>query len=243
MSAGSTFVFAVLLVCFYVLFALSFLPTATAVSVGATVKGFVEGEGFHRTVRYTVDTGSWKNKSCFIALYEELPSSVYVNYDELADLRRRQESNACVDGEIDVELFGERAYEQDVTACAQLISTKTTLSFPIHQRYHFSNPSGEPVDVTLARPVLLLGCKERIKDHRVSKAKICSPCSELTKKWRDVYYIWEGYNNFEWKIPVGNTSRKFLVTSMTHLVTLTGAAYVLWTIHKSFKVPKKSKDN
>ena len=43
-----------------------------------------------RVLKYHVDTGNFANKSCYIAIFEELPSSVYVNVDELADLRRVQ---------------------------------------------------------------------------------------------------------------------------------------------------------
>jgi hypothetical protein len=42
-----------------------------------------------RLLNYYVDTGNFKNKSCHIAIFLELPSSIYVNIDELADLRRQ----------------------------------------------------------------------------------------------------------------------------------------------------------
>ncbi|XP_031778645.1 phosphatidylinositol-glycan biosynthesis class X protein isoform X2 [Nasonia vitripennis] len=196
-------------------------------------------------LKYYVDTGDFKNKSCHIAVFVQLPPSLYVNTDELADLRRLHKTSSCSDGEIDVELFAEKAHYQNVTICSRLSNTKTVLSIPIHQRYQFATSNGEPSNVTLPRPKLLIGCRDRLKEHRVSKLKICWPCVEYSKKWRDLSFKWEGDGNFVWSIPVGNTSRKFEITCITLLVTFSGAVYVLWTIYNTCKVPKdrKPKDN
>ncbi|XP_014212287.1 uncharacterized protein LOC106642136 [Copidosoma floridanum] len=227
----------------HVIVLLSFLQSVTAIT--ASIRSEVEGEGFHRTLKYHVDTGTFMNDSCYVAVFVQLPPFLYVNADELADLRRLDKIMACSEGEIDVELFAEKAHYQNLTVCSKLSSTKTTLSVPIHQRYRFSTDTGQPIHVSIPRPLLFIGCKDRIKEHRVSKIRIGWPCIDLVKKWRDVFYVWEGDRGFVWKIPAGNTSRKYVVTGVTMLVTLLGGAYVLWSIHKSFKVPseKKIKDS
>lgn len=100
------------------------------------------------------------------------------------------QTSACSQGEIDVELFSEKAYHQNVTICSRLINSKTILSVPVHQRYRFATKTGKSVYFEIPHPVVLLGCKDRLKEHRVSKIRICSPCIEYVKKWRDVIYTW-----------------------------------------------------
>lgn len=46
-----------------------------------------------RNLKYFVDTGDFKNKSCYVAVFIKLPPSLYVNVDELADLRRLHKVN------------------------------------------------------------------------------------------------------------------------------------------------------
>ncbi|KAJ8679907.1 hypothetical protein QAD02_015694 [Eretmocerus hayati] len=207
----------------------------------ASVSTKVEGDGFHRIVKYYVDTGGFKNDSCHISVFVSLPISLYVNVDELADLRRLHESNVCSEGEVDVELFAEKARYQNFTICTRLRSTKTVLSVPVHQRYRFATTKGHAYVVKLFKPKLLLGCKDRITNLRVSKYKICKPCLAYAKKWREVPYQWKGDGNFTWIVPVGNANRKFEVTLITLFITIGGAVYVLWAINNSYKKPRERK--
>lgn len=89
-----------------------------------------------------------------------------------------------------MELFAEKAYHQNVTICSRLTSTKLNLEVPVHQRYRLANPAGQPFNVTIPKPKLLIGCKDRVKDHRVSKIQICWPCVDFSKKWREIPYKW-----------------------------------------------------
>ncbi|XP_011506401.1 PREDICTED: uncharacterized protein LOC105368916 [Ceratosolen solmsi marchali] len=228
---------------FYLCFSFNLIPMIIAIR--ASVKSEIKGDGFHRLLNYHVNTGNFQNKSCHVAVYLQLPLSLYVNVDELADRRRLYKSSSCSDGEVDVEVFAENARNQNITICSRLTSSKKTLIIPVHQRYHLASRSGEFINITLPQPKLLIGCPDRLKEHRVSTTVICWPCSEYVKKWRDIYYRWEGDNNFIWQIPVGNTSQKFQVTCITLFVTSLCAAYVLWIIYKSYKISKdkQSKDD
>lgn len=83
----------------------------------------VEGNGFHRMLIYRVHFKDLNNKDCRAAIYLELPSALYVNIDEIAELRRRGMSTVCFMGETNVELFAETADQQNVTTCASRSDT------------------------------------------------------------------------------------------------------------------------
>lgn len=118
-----------------------------------------------------------------IYLYEIILIHIYTN--QISQFQ----STVCVNGESDIELFAEEAQIQTVTICSSLIRAGCTLKVPIHQRYQHANDSNKYMNITLPNPTLLLGCKERIKDYRVSKLDLCSPCVEIVSKWREIPYI------------------------------------------------------
>ncbi|XP_071858978.1 uncharacterized protein isoform X2 [Bombus fervidus] len=170
-------------------------------------------------------------EECYVAIYLQLPSALYANVNELTNLRRLGISTVCVNGETDIELFAEEAQIQTVTICSRLIRTGCTLKVPIHQRYQYANDSNKYVNVTLPNPTLLLGCKERIKDYRVSKLDLCSPCVEIVPKWREIPYIVDKEN--VWTIPVGETTMSLVVTGTTFSLIIICTIYLIQTIWKS----------
>lgn len=62
------------------------------------------------------------------------------------------------------------------------------LSVPIHQRYHAPLEDKNYINVTLPKAKLLLGCKQRLRNFPVSKIDLCSPCVDLSIKWREITY-------------------------------------------------------
>ncbi|KAL6258332.1 hypothetical protein P5V15_010418 [Pogonomyrmex californicus] len=186
----------------------------------------VEGNGFHRTLIYRVHFKNFTYDGCQAAIYMELPSALYVNTDEIAELRRRGMSTICSVGETDVELFAEKAGQQNVTICASIHSSSSSLAIPIHQRYRYAHETGGYINVTLPEIKLLLGCRERIKDYRVSKIDLCEPCVGLVAKWREIPYYMLNNRNYVWPIPVGDSSLSLFVTCATLLTTVIGAVFI-----------------
>lgn len=141
------------------------------------------------------------------------------------------QTTVCSMGETDVELFTEKAGEQNVTTCAPVRRTKdnqawSTLTIPVHQRYHYAQKSGSYVTVTLPTPRLLLGCQERIREYRVSKINLCEPCVDLATKWREIPYRILSDHARTWTTPIGNTSSSLFVTCVTLTVTVIGAMFI-----------------
>ncbi|KAG7208910.1 hypothetical protein KM043_015090 [Ampulex compressa] len=151
---------------------------------------------------------------------------------ELADLKRQGITTACSIGETDVELFMEKAKTQNVTVCASLQSTSCILMVPIHQRYQYAKEYGGYENVIVPKPRLLLGCKNRIKEHRVSKIDLCSPCVDTEPKWREIPISMEE-EEYTWLVPVGDSSLLTMVTYVTLLTTMLGAAFIIRTIWNS----------
>lgn len=196
----------------------------------------VQGTGFHRDLIYQVHVDQFIEE-CYIAIYLQLPSALYANVNELTNLRRLGSSTVCVNGETDIELFAEEAQTQTVTICSSLIRTGSALKVPIHQRYQHANDSNKYMNITLPNPKLLLGCKERIKDYRVSKLDLCSPCVEIVPKWREIPYIMDKED--VWTIPVGETTMLLIVTSTTFSLTILCTVYLIQTIWKSMSKHSK----
>lgn len=128
-------------------------------------------------------------------------------------------------GEVDVELFMENASQQNVTTCASINSSSSTLMIPLHQRYQYARETDSHIDVIVPKPKLLLGCQKRIKDHRVSKTDLCSPCENLVTKWREVPYRMSNDLDYTWSMPIGDSSLSMFVTYITLLATLIGAIF------------------
>ncbi|XP_033356420.1 phosphatidylinositol-glycan biosynthesis class X protein-like isoform X2 [Bombus vosnesenskii] len=190
----------------------------------------VQGTGFHRDLIYQVHIDQFIEE-CYVAIYLQLPSALYANVNELTNLRRLGISTACVNGEVDIELFAEEAQTQAVTICSNLSRAECALKVPIHQRYQHANDSNKYMNITLPNPTLLLGCKKRIKDYRVSKLDLCSPCVEIVPKWREIPYIMDKEN--VWTIPVGETTMLLVVTSITFSLTILCTLCLIQTIWKS----------
>ncbi|XP_051154493.1 phosphatidylinositol-glycan biosynthesis class X protein, partial [Leptopilina boulardi] len=173
----------------FLLVLLFFYPFITFISaLNAEVKLDLPNGGFHRTLKYDINIKNFEMNNCHVALYFEFPSSFYVNVDEISKLVRRGQLTACSIGEFNVELFAENAGTQNVTVCSRLIGSNVILTLPLHQRYHEPREGGGYIEIKLPKPKLLIGCEERIKEHRVSKVELCSPCSELVDKWREISY-------------------------------------------------------
>lgn len=153
--------------------------------------------------------------------------------------------NVCSVGETNVELFAEKAGQQNVTTCASINSSSSTLIIPVHQRYRAARETGGYVNVTLPEPKLLLGCRERVKDHRVSKIDLCEPCVGLMAKWREIPYRMSKNRAYVWPIPVGASSLALFVTCATLLTTIVGAIFIGHAIRTNAlqNHPKEDWDN
>lgn len=99
------------------------------------------------------------------------------------------QSTACSSGETNVELFTEKAQIQNISICSHLTNVKSTLKLPVHQRYRYAGVNDKYINISLPDPKLLLGCRKRLKEYRISKIDLCSPCVDIVPKWREIPYL------------------------------------------------------
>ncbi|XP_017876354.1 uncharacterized protein LOC108622784 [Ceratina calcarata] len=208
----------------------SLITTVKCEPINASISLKIEGTGFHRNLMYDIHFDDFI-EDCYTALYLRLPSSLYADINELDHLTRLGMSTACASGETNVELFAEKAQTQDITVCAPLTNTKCNVSIPVHHRYQYANGSQKYMHTTLPKPKLLLGCKQRIKEYRVSKLDLCVPCAEIMPKWREIPYAMA--TEYEWITPVGEEGMWPTVTYTTLLLTILGTLFLIRTICKS----------
>lgn len=208
--------------------------------LNAEISLTTKGEGFHRFLMYEINFNNLID-DCHIALYLRLPPALYTSIDELNDVKQLGSSTMCAAGETNVELFMEKADFQHVTICSPLTNKKFHFNFPIHQRYQYASDANEYANVTLPKPNLLLGCKHRIKEYRISTIDLCSPCVEVANKWREIPYVMDS-ENVTWTIPVGNSSILTTVTYTTLVSTFLGSLVLMRTICRSAFVRYKKEE-
>lgn len=198
----------------------------------------IEGTGFHRYLIYQIYIDQFI-EDCYITLYLQLPSALYVDVNELNHLRRLGISTACCSGETNVELFTEKAQIQNISICSRLTNIESTLKVPVHQRYRYASVNDKYINISLPDPKLLLGCRKRLKEYRISKIDLCSPCVDVVPKWREIPYVMVNNKDMEneWTIPIGETTMLPLVTYTTLLLTILCTIFLIHTIWKS--MPKQ----
>ena len=132
-----------------------------------------------------------------------------------------------------------------MTTCASISSSSSSLTIPVHQRYRYAHETGDYVNVTLPEVKLLLGCRKRIRDYRVSKIDLCEPCVGLIAKWREIPYRMSNNRDYVWQIPIGDSSLSLFVTCVTLVTTIIGAIFIGHTIRTNAlqSHPKEDWDN
>ncbi|XP_015186735.1 PREDICTED: uncharacterized protein LOC107071865 isoform X2 [Polistes dominula] len=194
-----------------------------------------------RYFTYHIEVDNLILKDCYASLHFVLPSALYVNINELAELKRTDNTTICSVGETDTELFMENANSQNVTICSRIDDGSSIMSLPIHQRYQYPKENGDYETVVLRKPSLLLGCKERIKEYRVSKINLCPLCADKMVKWRELPYNTDEIE-YEWTIPIGDISFLSFVTYITLIITSFGTVLLINTIWTS-NIKKHLKKN
>ncbi|KAF7379400.1 hypothetical protein HZH66_014771 [Vespula vulgaris] len=207
-------------------------PGQLSGEISAGIKLHVDGSGFHRNFTYHIKLNNFTTNNCYISLHFVLPSALYVNINELADLRRVDKINVCSVGEKNIELFMENANSQNITFCSLINNGTCIASLPIHQRYQYPKENGDYENIILKKPILLIGCKQRIKEYRVSKIDLCPLCANMMIKWREIPYVIDEID-YIWTVPIGNTSFLPCVTCITLLTTIIGTVFLMGTIWKT----------
>ncbi|GBP36647.1 Phosphatidylinositol-glycan biosynthesis class X protein [Eumeta japonica] len=214
--------------------------TSTTCDFGVKMKQILLNEGFHRNITYEIlfqDNTQIENwlYSCIIGLDQPIPSGVYVNPDELGDLRRTNRMNAFPKNKVNVELVAAQASSSSVYVIGKVIENKLHLWIPIHARYHHAIVGGGMVRNEISPPKLYIRCI----DDRLSMCKdVPVPDGSLfcSNDKENCDWLQMPYNlltkSIVWEVPVGNLDHYYIAAVGTTMVIIVGSLYILKIIHE-----------
>ncbi|EAA15002.4 AGAP008930-PA [Anopheles gambiae str. PEST] len=229
---------------------LAFTPAAEALSAFLNVA--IHNSGFHRDIHYGLRFGGIGRMSCELLLVQQLPAAIYVNTDQLVDLKRFHKINSYVPLYVDVEKPASKS-DPFTVHLYESVRREINITLPIHFRYH--DPSTRKFErIQVESPTLYVRCSNvhasKYPLRTVGKATLpCSDSSEIEdydKLHQAELCEWDEmeFNNLPTVIsvliPVGNSASYGFVLPATILVSWIGSMYLIYVILKvGRKVNKK----
>uniref|UniRef100_A0A1B6KZA0 Phosphatidylinositol-glycan biosynthesis class X protein n=1 Tax=Graphocephala atropunctata TaxID=36148 RepID=A0A1B6KZA0_9HEMI len=195
----------------------------------------LENDGFHREIHSLVElVGGYaivQRQHCFLALRETLPSGLYVSPDQLEDLARLGQVQACANTTVDVEAPEPVSSNLSVLIYSGLERAENLLSarlvLPVHARYHAPTEDGGYRPITVTVPELFLRCAGPLNCPDLTSLTLpCYTCSEDLCTWTQIPYKTNA-ESLNMLVPVGNMQHYYLVTFLTFTITTGGAIYIL----------------
>ncbi|KAJ8929855.1 hypothetical protein NQ314_017459 [Rhamnusium bicolor] len=169
----------------------------------------VENEGFHREIRWLIETLSpskeiWINSGCKLCLRLVVSP--------------------------DVEAPAHEATEHTVYIYLNNTSIdRISINLPVHLRYQRSQITGGYGKVPLQKPSLLTWCPGTVSEICGRGLKVEAPCSETAQNicvWKNLSYQ-ALFDEVELFVPVGDLDDYPLVSIVTLLLGCAGCIYIL----------------
>ncbi|XP_018561211.1 phosphatidylinositol-glycan biosynthesis class X protein-like [Anoplophora glabripennis] len=195
----------------------------------------VEHEGFHREIRWLVETPSpskkiWMESGCKLSLRLDVSPGMYVNPDEVAETNRTRKLLLHIDGSVDVEAPAHEATEHVVYIFLNSSDIgRISVDLPVHLRYQRSQITGGFGKVPLKKPSLLSWCPDSLDRICGKGLKVEAPCDETATRlcvWKNFTYQ-ALFDDVELFVPVGDLDDYPLVSIVTLLLGCAGCIYVL----------------
>lgn len=195
----------------------------------------VENEGFHRDVRWLLETTNpnntdWIQSGCKLAVHINVNAGMFVSKDQLAELNRNSTILIRVDGNVNIETAA-----HDSTAHIAYIYLpqdeieRIMFSLPIHLRYQRAQITGKYGKVYLDKPTVLVRCPADINLCGKRRPILEAPCSfaSVNKcQWRNTTYQ-ALFQDVEMFVPIGDLDDYPLVSIVSLLLGCAGCIYVL----------------
>ncbi|XP_039292808.1 phosphatidylinositol-glycan biosynthesis class X protein-like [Nilaparvata lugens] len=209
----------------------------------ATMIRSVEKEGFHKELRSLVEIVTTKSteklRDCQVAIEENLPSSFYVDPDQLNNLGAYGKVVACANETVDVEKPQFTSPPLKVYVYSSLNTTGNllvaNLVLPIHLRYHKPRAGGGYEVVKISKPRLFLRCPRRLDCPKQGTMVFpCYRCSLNKCSWLEFSFK-TNMDPLKVTVPVGDLNHKLIIQLLTFLVTIGGSIYIFSTL--ASKIP------
>ncbi|XP_058823152.1 phosphatidylinositol-glycan biosynthesis class X protein [Topomyia yanbarensis] len=206
----------------------------------------IHNSGFHREVHYTIKFGGLGKMTCELLLLQHLPSAVYVDTDQLTNMKKFKKINSYVPLYVDVEKPASKSNPFSVYLF-ETARKEVNITLPIHFRYH--DPSEKKFErIQIESPSLYVQCRGVNSKHSLKPTgTFRHPCSissqiyDYDKLSEAEYCDWQGleFSNvptiISVLIPVGNSASYRFVLPATILISWIGSMYLIYIIIKSGK--------
>lgn len=209
--------------------------------------------GFHRELYYTIYFDyPIAGKDCEFYLEQEFPSSVYINTDQLENLKRLGKFNGVFPKFIDVEIPTEKAEGFKVLLYGMPKITGS-VSLPVHFRYHSPRNGGGYKTVEIDSPTFYFRCPdEKFESWGITNASLSNYC--LNKNdfvetdeifgencdWKQIeYQLILKNNGLRADIPIGDENIRKLVLYLTVAVSWIGSFCVAFTLFNKMQIINK----
>ncbi|XP_064650543.1 phosphatidylinositol-glycan biosynthesis class X protein-like [Lineus longissimus] len=208
------------------------------IAEGAIMYRSSKNEGYHRDLVTEViiplsPAGQLPTYGCDILLVEHLPSGVYIDVHQIEQMVEFGGPEVIVNDPIDIEqpeylsLPNKILVYGQITVKGQRLSTSITL--PIHLRYHRAESEGGYVQVIQKHPEVFVRCDAY--DHFSTQDSQGFPCSakypEQRCPWYKIDYSTDS-KEITFHLPIGDSDLTNLVCIITIGTTLFGCLYIIY---------------
>ncbi|XP_053697828.1 phosphatidylinositol-glycan biosynthesis class X protein [Sabethes cyaneus] len=206
----------------------------------------IHNSGFHREIHYSLKFGAISKMSCELLLLQHFSSAIYVDTDQLTNMKKFKKINSYVPFYVDVEKPTSKSSPFSVYLY-ETVRREVNITLPIHFRYH--DPSEKKFErIQIESPSMYLQCRvTSSKNPLKTTATFRHPCSSSAQ-----IYDYDKLNQAEycdWQelefsnvptvisvlIPTGNSVSYKFVFPATILVSWIGSMYLIYIIVKSGK--------
>ncbi|XP_058452671.1 phosphatidylinositol-glycan biosynthesis class X protein isoform X2 [Malaya genurostris] len=206
----------------------------------------IHNSGFHREIHYTLKFGGLGKLSCELLLLQNLPSAVYVDTDQLTNMKKFKKINSYVPLYVDVENPTSKSSPFSIYIFENS-RKEVNITLPIHFRYH--DPSEKKFErIQIESPSLFVQCRgSNSRSSLKFKGTSRHPCSSSSQIYD--YDKLSQAEHCDWQelefsniptiisvlIPVGNSTSYKFVLPATILISWIGSMYLIYIIIKSGK--------
>lgn len=217
------------------------LSSAAFISVSCrsqvTITRELRNHGFHRDLVSNIDIYSTSETyPCSLLLVEYLPSSVYVDSDQILGLAAKTGLESSLNTTVNVEAtaYSEKAipFKAYIYPSAQEGPKITrSVELPIHLRYQAPTSGGGYKNLNIGQPSLFSRCAKDSSDPAVKKFDF--PCSASDKsmcKWTKLDTTITPIT-LTATVPVGNTDLGLYVSVLSFVLVYGGTFFIVKTIY------------
>ncbi|XP_072948954.1 phosphatidylinositol-glycan biosynthesis class X protein [Epargyreus clarus] len=209
-----------------------------------TVRQHLYNNGFHRNLTYKLvfenhsddnsGTQYYLYDACVLGIQQRLPAGLFVNPDELSDLRRAEKLTAFPNNGVNIEVPAEYAQPFNAYIFTQVSYSKVETWLPVHARYHRAVKGGGFAHNELGAPSVFIRCP----DHRMeecdmpmkTKTYLCEKDPDRCL-WKEI--IPKMLNKpLDWPVPVGNLEHYYITAGLTLVAVLIASMWLIKAIHE-----------